>query len=83
MKRRLVNTADWSWSYEQYLLELFRQECEKRQQNRIARNLRDSKLPSSKRLKTLTQNGCRPGPAVLQVLIDCRGCETLCQNCNS
>jgi DNA replication protein DnaC len=35
-------------SYEQYLLELIKLECEVRRQNRIARNLRDSKLPLSK-----------------------------------
>lgn len=37
-----------SWSYEQYLLELFKLESEMRRQNRIARNLRASKLPPSK-----------------------------------
>lgn len=37
-----------SWSYEQYLLELTNLECEVRYQNRISRNLRMSKLPSSK-----------------------------------
>lgn len=37
-----------SWSYEQYLLELLKLECEIRKQNRIARNLRSSKLPPSK-----------------------------------
>lgn len=37
-----------SWSYEQYLLELVRQECDTRMTNRIARNLRESKLPPSK-----------------------------------
>jgi len=37
-----------SWSYEQYLLELLNIECEVRQQNRISRNLRTSKLPTSK-----------------------------------
>jgi DNA replication protein DnaC len=35
-------------SYEQYLLELIKVEYETRRQNRIARNLRDSKLPLSK-----------------------------------
>jgi DNA replication protein DnaC len=39
-----------SWSYEQYLLEVTKQECESRMQNRIARNLRNSRLPSSKTL---------------------------------
>ncbi len=37
-----------SSSHEEYLLELLRQECEIRRQNRIARNLRNSKLPLSK-----------------------------------
>jgi len=37
-----------SLSYEQYLLELIKLEYETRRQNRIARNLRDSKLPLSK-----------------------------------
>lgn len=36
------------WSYEQYLMELLKFECEVRQQNRISRNLRTSKLPPSK-----------------------------------
>jgi len=39
-----------SFSYEQYLLELLKLECEARRQNRIARNLRTSKLPPSKTL---------------------------------
>ncbi len=37
-----------SWGYEQYLLELIKLESETRRQNRIARNLRASKLPPSK-----------------------------------
>ena len=37
-----------SWGYEQYLFELLKLECEIRRQNRIARNLRDSRLPLSK-----------------------------------
>ena len=37
-----------SFSYEQYFLELLKLECEARRQNRIARNLRASKLPPSK-----------------------------------
>lgn len=37
-----------SWTYEQYLLEVVRNECETRLENRIARNLRSSKLPPSK-----------------------------------
>ncbi|NQT70826.1 MAG: ATP-binding protein [Desulfobacteraceae bacterium] len=39
-----------SFSYEQYLLELLKLECEERRQNRTSRNLRDSKLPLSKTL---------------------------------
>ncbi len=39
-----------SFSYEQYLAELLKIECEARRQNRIARNLRASKLPTSKTL---------------------------------
>ena len=37
-----------TFSYEQYLLELIKLECEGRRENRIARNLRASKLPPSK-----------------------------------
>jgi DNA replication protein DnaC len=37
-----------TFSYEQYLLELIQLECEGRRENRIARNLRASKLPPSK-----------------------------------
>lgn len=37
-----------SWGYENYLLQLLNLECEVRWQNRIARNLRASKLPPSK-----------------------------------
>jgi DNA replication protein DnaC len=39
-----------SFSYEQYFVELLKLECEVRRQNRIARNLRASKLPTSKTL---------------------------------
>jgi DNA replication protein DnaC len=39
-----------SFGYEQYLLELLKLECEARRQNRIARNLSASKLPTSKTL---------------------------------
>jgi DNA replication protein DnaC len=39
-----------SLSYEQYLFELLKLECDERRQNRIARNLRSSKLPPSKTL---------------------------------
>ena len=37
-----------AWTYEQYLLEVIKNECETRFENRIARNLRSSKLPPSK-----------------------------------
>ena len=37
-----------SWGYEKYLLQLLSLECEVRWQNRIARNLRTSRLPPSK-----------------------------------
>jgi DNA replication protein DnaC len=39
-----------SFSYEQYFLEMLKLECEARRQNRVARNLRASKLPPSKTL---------------------------------
>lgn len=37
-----------TWTYEQYLLEVIKNECETRFENRVARNLRSSKLPLSK-----------------------------------
>jgi len=43
-----VHARAESWSYEQYILELSKLECEMRRQNRIARNLRISKLPTTK-----------------------------------
>ena len=52
MRRSYQQIADQarneSFSYEQYLAELLKIECEARRQNRIARNLRASKLPPSK-----------------------------------
>ena len=39
-----------SWTYQQYLLELMERECEVRRHNRIARFLRESKLPLEKNL---------------------------------
>jgi DNA replication protein DnaC len=55
MRRCYEETADLarkeSFSYEQYLLELLKQECEARLHNRIARNLHDSKLPPSKTIE--------------------------------
>jgi DNA replication protein DnaC len=44
-----------SWSYEQYLLELLEAECDTRLRNRIARNLRESKLPPSKTFENFDQ----------------------------
>lgn len=41
-----------SYSYEQYLLDLAERECENRQQNRITRFLRESKLPLEKTLQS-------------------------------
>lgn len=41
-----------SLSYEQYLLELVEHECVTRQNNRIERNLRDSRIPRDKNLET-------------------------------
>jgi len=43
-----VQARKADWGYEQYLLELLRIECDTRLKNRIARNLRISKLPPSK-----------------------------------
>jgi DNA replication protein DnaC len=40
-----------NWDYESYLYELAKSECEDRQNNRIARLLRESKLPLEKSLK--------------------------------
>jgi DNA replication protein DnaC len=52
MRRSYEEVADQaraeSWGYEQYLLQLLNLECEVRRQNRIARNLRVSKLPPLK-----------------------------------
>lgn len=52
MRRSYEEMADQaraeSWGYELYLLQLLNLECEVRWQNRIARNLRASKLPPSK-----------------------------------
>jgi DNA replication protein DnaC len=45
-----------SWTYEQYLLEVIKNECETRFENRIARNLRSSKLPPSKTFDSFDTN---------------------------
>jgi len=42
-----------TWGYEQYLQQVVKQECEARWQNRITRNLNNSKLPPSKTLENL------------------------------
>src|SRR6202162_3480175 len=56
-------------SYEQYLLELAERECQERRENRIARLLRDSRLPMEKTLenfdlKRLPHKTARPVKAV-------------------
>lgn len=62
-----------SWSYEQYLLELLQLECDSRLKNRIARNLRDSKLPPSKTFDNFDKKRLPPKVmAHLSVLTD--GC---------
>jgi DNA replication protein DnaC len=60
-----------SFSYEQYLLELLKLECDVRRQNRIARNLRASKLPLSKTFDTFDKKRLPAKVAAhLNVLID-------------
>ena len=60
-----------SFSYEQYLAELLKIECEARRQNRIARNLRASKLPTSKTLANFDKKRLPPKVAAhLNVLTD-------------
>lgn len=60
-----------SFSYEQYLLELLKLECEVRQQNRVARNLRASKLPLSKTFDNFDKKRLPAKVAAhLNVLID-------------
>lgn len=44
-----------SFSYEQYLLGLMQYECEKRREKRIARNLRESRLPLEKTLSSFNR----------------------------
>lgn len=46
-----INARRDSWDYETYLCELAERECEERQNNKIARFLRESKLPLEKSLK--------------------------------
>jgi len=60
-----------SFSYEQYLLELLELECDVRRQNRIARNLRTSKLPPSKTFDNFDKKRLPAKVAThLNVLID-------------
>jgi len=60
-----------SFSYEQYLLELLKLECDGRRQNRIARNLRASKLPPSKTFDNFDKKRLPAKVAThLNVLID-------------
>ena len=60
-----------SFSYEQYLVELLKLECDARRQNRIARNLRASKLPTSKTLDNFDKKRLPSKVAAhLSVLID-------------
>lgn len=51
-EREATRAVQESWSHEQYLLELADLEVEARRENRIARFLRDSKLPLEKSLET-------------------------------
>ena len=74
-----------SFSYEQYLLELLKLECEARRQNRIARNLRASKLPTS---KTLAGQGgrafkCFNGRLLFEAVRKCIGLRQSRQRQNS
>ena len=61
-----------SYGYEQYLLELMEKECETRRQNRIARFLRESKLPLNKTLESFDLNRLsRKVVAHVNVLLEC------------
>lgn len=51
-KERSTVARKESYSYERYLLDLIQEECDARYQKRISRNLRSSKLPLEKTLKT-------------------------------
>src|SRR6516162_13222 len=55
-----------TWSYADYLLELARRECQQRQENRVARLLKDSKLPLEKSWAALDLK--RLPPKVVQQL---------------
>jgi DNA replication protein DnaC len=59
-----------SWSHEQYLHGLMERECEVRRQNRIARLLRESKLPLEKSLQSFDRKRLPPKVAAqVNVLI--------------
>jgi len=59
------------WLYELFLLELMRTECEERRQNRIARLLRESKIPLEKTLESFDRKRLpRKVDAQLNVLMD-------------
>jgi len=69
-----------SYSYEQYLLELAERECENRRQNRIARFLRESKLPLEKTLQSFDRKRLpHKIDAQLTVLLDSSFLER-CEN---
>jgi len=59
------------WDYEHYLQQLLTQECDERLQNRIARNLHDSKIPLSKTFDGFDKKRLPPKiTAHLKVLIE-------------
>ena len=75
MRRSYEEVADQaraeSWGYEAYLLQLSNLECEVRWQNRISRNLRASKLPSSKTFENFDKKRLPPKVANhLSVLVN-------------
>ena len=60
-----------SFSYEQYLLGLVQYECDMRREKRIARNLRDSRLPLEKTLSSFNRKRLPPKvDSQLSVLLD-------------
>ena len=61
-----------SLTYEQYLLELAGQECQMRRENRIARYLRESKLPAEKTFETFQMKRL-PRKLALQTKVLCDG----------
>ena len=66
-----IRARQENWDYETYLLELVERECEERRHNRIARLLRESKLPLEKSLATLDRKRLpRQADAHLNVLLE-------------